>query len=171
MKFCVCVLALLYLFSTGSSQPFYGRPHPLYNRQQQAAENFLTAALLFGVDFSELPALQQTGTRQPGGPNVDFALRNLALALGLGPSLGLPTHPFARQRARHDMNALSMLGIIDGPDVPDGPAGGAGPRGRRGRRPNKAPAAEGAEGAPAKGPKRRGPQRGKGKGKAAAAKK
>ncbi|XP_045190026.2 uncharacterized protein LOC123547183 [Mercenaria mercenaria] len=169
MKSLLCAYSLFSLLLTGSAQQF-NRPHPLYSRQQEANNNALALALLFGLDFNEYLAFQATNNR-PGGFG-NFGLGNL----GLG-NFGLPLHPRARQRATQNLNALSALGIIDGPDLPDGPAGGRG-KGRRGG-PKRAGAKGGAgaaggeapEGAPAKKkPRRRGPRR-KAASKAANAKK
>lgn len=156
MKFYITACLLSYLFFTGSAQPRFNRPHPLYNRGQNPD---LLTALLFGLDYNEILALQNLNNRGPQG-SLGFGFD------GLLPSFGFPPGPRGQARLRQDMNTLSLLGIIDGPDTPDGPATGQGRKGGRGQGPS--PAGGGAAGAVAgregvegaSGPRREGPRRG-----------
>ncbi|XP_060555064.1 uncharacterized protein LOC132715968 [Ruditapes philippinarum] len=173
MKSVLCFCIPFALLLTGSAQPQFNRPHPLYSGQQQYNNNnnnnnnnLLALALLFGFDFNDFLALQAT-RQSPGFGNLGLG----PLAYGLG-NFGIQ-RPGAQKRAQQSLNALSMLGIIDGPDLPDGPPAGVGKQGgakRGGAKAKAAAGGEGAEGAPVKKPRRRGPRR-KVKAKAANAKK
>ncbi|XP_045191183.1 uncharacterized protein LOC123548000 [Mercenaria mercenaria] len=155
---------LLHLFVSSGAWPRYGRPHPLYNRrQQQINENIFTNAILLGLDFNEILALQMIFGQGYGFGN--FGL----------PNNGFTMNAYERKRARQDIDTLTALGVIEGPEEAallgglngkNSPEASDNPGGKdRGENGKKKSRAEGEGENGKKKPRAKGQDKGKGKSK------